>query len=292
MNLGRSAQAIEAALPPSQETQELRFAYGVEVLPHPDKDNGGEDSFFANSKALGVFDGVGGWRAHGIDAGRYARSLAHHTEDALEQGKAVEEALSYACEKSTVVGSSTACVMHLHGRELRSLNIGDSGFLVIRNGMIVGKSTEKRHSFHTPYQLGWGPTGRVGDLVADGTPFAFNVEVGDMILVGTDGLWDNVYPDTAVHWICRAGIPRIPTTRSSSSSNALGRPPVSEITAIDWNARMAHAAHEIALRARRGGLSATFRSPFASRLRERGENVTGGKLDDVTVICATITTDV
>lgn len=35
--------------------------------------NTGQDAFFANSKAIGVADGVGGWLQIGVDSGRVSR---------------------------------------------------------------------------------------------------------------------------------------------------------------------------------------------------------------------------
>lgn len=56
----------------------LTLTTGTCCLPHPDKvDTGGEDAFFVSEdkSALGVADGVGGWRESGIDPGDYSRSF-------------------------------------------------------------------------------------------------------------------------------------------------------------------------------------------------------------------------
>ena len=48
-------------------------------IPHPAKaQSGGEDAHFmaAHEGIFGVFDGVGGWASHGVDAGAFSRDLA------------------------------------------------------------------------------------------------------------------------------------------------------------------------------------------------------------------------
>lgn len=52
------------------------------MIPHPEKAHkGGEDAYFHNSKILTVCDGVGGWANHGVDPGKYSKSLAKHMEN-------------------------------------------------------------------------------------------------------------------------------------------------------------------------------------------------------------------
>ena len=47
----------------------------VRGVPHPDKQNGGEDAAYLGKTSLGVADGVGGWKRVGVDPGHYARAL-------------------------------------------------------------------------------------------------------------------------------------------------------------------------------------------------------------------------
>ena len=64
----------------------LKLTSKIRVIPHPSKaqrkyvlppHKGGEDSCFVDDDlgCVGVADGVGGWAAHGIDAGIFARQL-------------------------------------------------------------------------------------------------------------------------------------------------------------------------------------------------------------------------
>lgn len=56
-------------------------------------------------------------------------------------------------------GSSTACILsfNLDTGLLSAANLGDSGFLAIRDGTIIGESDETVHYFNCPFQLSNAP---------------------------------------------------------------------------------------------------------------------------------------
>jgi protein phosphatase PTC7 len=175
----------------------------------------------------GVADGVGGWRAYGIDPGEFSLHLMKTCERLVKLGRFTPTnpsdllARSY-CEllhhKKAIlgtnvtflsyffgnvfflysVGSSTACVVILNrdNNTLYTANIGDSGFIVVRKGRIIRKSEEQQHYFNTPFQLSLPPPGYQADVLSDQPDSAitdnFPVEDGDVILVATDGVFDNL----------------------------------------------------------------------------------------------------
>ena len=102
--------------------------------------------------------------------------------------------------KQQIIGSSTACLMMLSHSDLMlyTTNIGDSGFLVVRSGEVVHRSHEQQHYFNTPFQLSLPPTELQSEVLADrpesADQYEFSVEDGDVILLATDGIFDNV-PD-------------------------------------------------------------------------------------------------
>jgi hypothetical protein len=51
-------------------------------------------------------------------------------------------------------GSSTACIMCLNGAQLMTANLGDSGFLVVRDGNLIFSSPQQQHRFNFPFQVG------------------------------------------------------------------------------------------------------------------------------------------
>lgn len=51
-------------------------------------------------------------------------------------------------------GSSTAVVLCVEGTQLLAANIGDSGFLIVRDGKLEFASPPQQHRFNFPYQIG------------------------------------------------------------------------------------------------------------------------------------------
>ena len=112
-------------------------------FPHPDKKNGrGEDGHFVSPTYVGVADGVGGWARRGVDAGLYSRLLMRssmeYIVDSKVRGDAQKElfeptdVLRYAHEQTKVPGSSTACIVGIDNENLVTSNLGDSGFVLLR----------------------------------------------------------------------------------------------------------------------------------------------------------------
>lgn len=68
-----------------------------------------------------------------------------------------------------IEGSSTACVVILNRTDCKvyTANIGDSGFLVFRQGKVVHRSEEQQHYFNTPFQLSLAPPGQSGIVLSD-----------------------------------------------------------------------------------------------------------------------------
>ena len=180
-------------------------------LPHPEKvDTGGEDAFFVSSDScvMGVADGVGGWRESGIDPGDYSRTLmrtacdffdsrdgARAPEDTKAWEETVRAALDSAHQQTRMPGSSTACILALnaHDRYISAAHLGDSGFMVVRNGTVVFQTPPLQHFFDCPLQLGAYPEYvEATDYAADAETYTLNVMPGDVIVMGSDGLWDNV----------------------------------------------------------------------------------------------------
>ena len=80
-------------------------------------------------------------------------------------------AISYVNEdvEYLIPGSCTACLVALDKEEktLYSANLGDSGFILIRQGEVVHRSAEQQHYFNTPFQLAVPPSVLEGVVLAD-----------------------------------------------------------------------------------------------------------------------------
>ena len=93
-------------------------------------------------------------------------------------------------------GGSTTCVMvelpensNLPDQnEIKTLNFGDSGYMLIRNGEVLFRSASQQHYFDCPFQAG-----KLYDLPTDSKSEAHQVREGDLIVMATDGVWDNLF---------------------------------------------------------------------------------------------------
>lgn len=235
-------------------------------LPHPDKAaTGGEDAHFIceEEKVIGVADGVGGWADVGVDAGEYARQLMSNSVSAIhdEPKGLVDPAkvLEKAHAGTKIIGSSTACIIALTEKGIHAINLGDSGFIIIRDGSTVFRSPAQQYGFNFPYQLASG-TG--GDLPSSGQVFTVPVDSGDVIVTGTDGLFDNLYDNEITALVVQA-------TRAGL------KPQVT--------------AQNIAKLAQQRALDRQRQTPFSLAAHHAGYRYFGGKLDDITVVVSYIT---
>jgi len=251
--LTRSASDVLEA-----SSQSFKFQAAASSIPHPDKAHkGGEDAYFIapQSNVIGIADGVGGWEAHGIDSALYSRSLMQFASEAADSEANPLEILKFAHSRAAgIAGSSTACIISLVGTQLEAANLGDSGFMLIRNGHLLFKTKEQQHYFNCPLQIG-----NSRDMPDHSDKLRIAVEVGDILVVATDGLFDNVFPDRIVQLV--------------TEGLHLDPPALAQILAAE---------------ATRIGLDSTAETPFAEGARKSGQYWRGGKLDDVTVIVARI----
>ncbi|PNH00830.1 putative protein phosphatase 2C 1 [Tetrabaena socialis] len=299
-----SAPTLTAAPPTDLSVRPLALAPGkalalrtaVCYLPHPEKVHyGGEDAHFMSEHGggiIGVADGVGGWQESGVNPADYSRTLMQLSraylegkdifteEAAARQGVLVDPkgALEAAHAHTKVPGSATACVMQLDQANglLAAANLGDSGFVVIRNGRELIRSKPLQHYFDCPLQFGAFPefveatdTADMADL------YSVSLRPGDILIAGTDGLWDNCYMTEVVSLL-----PKTPAETQS-------------------------AADAIAATARRHASDTDFASPYTREALSQGldlpwwdkvlgmsfkggklhlKQLTGGKMDDITVL--------
>ncbi|KAK3737467.1 hypothetical protein QZH41_008353 [Actinostola sp. cb2023] len=246
----------------------------------------GDDAYFVadnrGSSVMGVADGVGGWHQYGIDSSKFASSLMEGCRKfAMDGGLNVDVQSPIAILKSafqemtelkaSVFGSSTACIIVLdkNSKTLRSMNLGDSGFLIIRKGLIVHQSSDQQHYFNTPYQLAIPPPGHDGRVIQDSLDVAeltsFQVEVDDLIVMGTDGLFDN-FPNDLI---------------------------LQEISLLEnfEKESIQSLADNLAMKAKCLAFDPSYDSPFAKQAKFQGLQISGGKPDDITVLISVVTSD-
>ena len=258
-------------------------------------DGCGEDSYSIAENdfqiVLGVADGVGGWRSKGIDPSKFSRSLMRHLE-AVVMGESEDPKKRFGSESKEPValmspatlmkkafwrminayhagreqpfGSSTVCIVSLEKSTgiLDAANLGDSGFLVLRGPHIVLRSPIQQHRFNAPYQLTLAPDGTVSEVTNAAATQSLEMQTGDIVVVGTDGLWDNLYEDQVVGIVHK------------------------EMGENGWTPQ--GVARELVREARRLGEQDDYESPFCVEGRRHGHGRLGGKLDDITVMVAAV----
>eukprot|EP00794_Sanderia_malayensis_P014413 gene14413-15919_t len=213
-----------------------------------------------------VADGVGGWRDYGIDASKFSTTLMRKCESFVKSGglkctpnakEVIKEGFRVLTEEKTAnYGSSTACVIVFDKEKkiLNSANLGDSGFIVFRKGQVLHCSAEQQHYFNTPYQLACPPPEQedvvIQDSIEEADISSIVVEDGDIIVLGTDGLFDNL----SIHQISRE-IQQLNNTSQES---------------------LQYLANCLAGKALKLAYDENYFSPFALHARKEGISVTGG----------------
>jgi len=177
----------------TQKDPSWKYLSGASVLPHPEKrERGGEDAFFIGNDVFGVADGVSSWGKYGIDPGKFSKKLMSEANEATQETKDVLEILETAYAKTqNLQGSCTVCIVSFTGDRMDTLNLGDSGFIVYRDGAFPICSREQQHSFNCPFQLGT----RSRDRPIDGEREIFQVQDGDIVVLFTDGMSANLYAE-------------------------------------------------------------------------------------------------
>ncbi|KAJ2741298.1 hypothetical protein GGI20_005287 [Coemansia sp. BCRC 34301] len=304
----------------------------------------GEDAFFHRTDALGIADGVGGWAGvKDADPSLFARRLMHHVSLEVQRYEDIDDEMfshyydaapvdilrrAYEftlgeMEALAMRGSSTACVVVLRGDELRVANLGDCGLTVVRQGDMVYRTEEQQHSFNYPYQLG---TEAHSDRPSDAQVFRLKIQKGDVIIVGSDGVFDNLFDEDILEevnqhlppamraegqpelkystdslWyesqqsgdrleaICQNGSPdkQVEAT-PSSSAKVVAAPPKLSLPQFHIDPRAISLA--IAKRAKLVSEDTRYtESPFQMRAMQEGLYYQGGKRDDITVVVAVVT---
>lgn len=270
--------------------------------------NAGEDFFFiqemrnGSGVSFGVADGVGGWVDSGVDPSLFSQALMFHahrysrnawagepeidpTMD-YEEREQIEgwEMTPYECldlayggvlrEKFVQAGSSTACIISLNASSgvLRSANLGDSGFSIIRGTSIIHHQKAQTHFFNCPKQLTKLPAnaGRkfaraCVDSPSEADVFEMKLRDGDIVVSYTDGFSDNVFPEEMLR-ICRL------LSRSGGTEEEQVQAMADRM--VDYSRKCMYNKTRI--------------SPFERDAARQGMFFRGGKPDDVTIVTALV----
>ena len=222
----------------------------------------GEDAHFVSGikETFGVADGVGGWAKKGIDSGIYARSLMRNSLTAVnklsEANSQIDpkNIIKEACKNNKFEGSSTACVVTHNNGVLRGASVGDSGFLVFREGKVLYKSPTQQKRFNCPFQLGNYPESDDPECAVE---MKLDVKKGDFVVMGSDGLLDNLF-DWEIEEIIKKEYPKL-------------------LNLEDLAFKIAEAAYY-------RSLDKYAVCPYTITSKKVGKNHKGGKQDDISVV--------
>ena len=147
---------------------------------------------------LAVNDGVGGWAKRGVDVAKYSKQLMRFIKEeyANAPGESPKEILGKAAERCTETGSSTNVIAILEGSTLKTTNLGDSGYMLLRPDAtkkeleVIHRSEEQQHRFNCPYQCG---TNKKDPRTLAHDEIHEDMRIGDIIIMGSDGLFDNAH---------------------------------------------------------------------------------------------------
>ncbi|PBJ72958.1 hypothetical protein BCY84_14755 [Trypanosoma cruzi cruzi] len=286
----------------------LSFYYRcVKFVPHPLKqESGGEDAFLSLVGVQAVLDGVSWWKENtAVDAGLYsaalARAMYNYVEEELlgdnpSSSLALLQKAYDACKAEEIEGTSTALVatlqppteeeVSLMGLEDRQKNcildicsVGDCTALIVRRGRIVFITEEQTHDLDFPYQLGQGSS----DTPCRGLNYRFPVECGDVLFLGSDGVFDNLFPHRVAELMWKL-LNNVCLRHFSGAPEKWGRVELFE----DTMHALARGSEDVIREAWNSARDIHSDTPYARKAVAGGAYYEGGKQDDMTLLVSVI----
>lgn len=282
--------------------QPLQLAASAFVIPNPDSwtvekragkgvmrrnfGHGGEDAYFIASEpnmknivGMGVSDGVYMWRLQGIDAGLFSQQLMQSAAETINTGASdapkVLQVAAQSVKEKGLMGSATVCIVTIDAARglLKCTNLGDSGFLILRyfpqseEWQMMYKSPQQEHHFGCPYQLGHQATSNYPE---EAMLITRTVEAGDLVMLGSDGLFDNLF-DTEIVTTVEEAWNKLTCKQRHTTIGARA------------------VAQAVANRAFFNSLDKHRETPYSRGATEEFDMVySGGKADDITVVAGII----
>ncbi|XP_050367476.1 probable protein phosphatase 2C 26 [Argentina anserina] len=252
----------------------LSFCVGTHLIPHPSKvEKGGEDAFFVssyNGGVISVADGVSGWAEQNVDPSLFPKELMAYASSFVEDAEVNDNPqvlIGKAHAATSSVGSATVIVAMLERNGiLKIANVGDCGLRVIRGGKVYFSTLPQEHYFDCPFQLS---SQAFGQTYRDAVLSSVELMEGDTIVMGSDGLFDNVFDHEIV------------STLTGYRDVAEAAKALANLASNHSKDSKFESPYIIEARAR------GFQAPFWKKML--GMKLTGGKPDDITVVVGQVT---
>ncbi|KAJ1981252.1 Protein phosphatase 2C 7 [Dimargaris xerosporica] len=272
-------------------------------------ENGGEDALFhtqhaaSGQFAFGLADGVGGWTREGVDPAVFSKRLLgniynHVAEVKLEPNATLAPVslLEHSYdrinrERNPRLGSSTALVGVLEptNSTLTMAQLGDSTYTIFRNRTEVHfHADEQTHGFNMPYQLTASPdqfenSGNFLDYPKDARVNEFTLRPDDIVVLGTDGVFDNLFLED-VTTVLKDALDERRVSALVAKAQDAQQPLTSDTVAEIQQSCLSQAAQAITSLAVLYSVRPDYQSPFAKRSLNSTMHFNGGKVDDTTVM--------
>lgn len=207
--------------------------------------------------------------------------------------------------RSVKGGGTTACVCIARADGVLDVaNLGDSGFVLLRLNAVHASSEPQTHAFNTPYQLSIIPERmrltnaafgvvQFDDKPADAAVTSHALRHGDVLVVATDGVWDNLSSQDVLRVVSRT---MVSTRAWAHSDDGIGigeklarcTEPLHALGVS--SALQSYLAVSIAAEAKAASTNAKVDGPFAKEVQKRypEEGWRGGKVDDICVVVAIV----
>ncbi|GAC96691.1 protein phosphatase 2C [Pseudozyma hubeiensis SY62] len=308
--------------PPAATKPQIGFPANSEIGRWRDEllrgGEAGEDSLMCTSMgmagdvAIGVADGVGGWTENGIDPSLFSQALMFYASRSASQastdpstGGAPNQILSEAFEHVlkeplVVAGSATACILTMNSSDgtLRSANLGDSGFVILRQGTgkqgVFHASPPQQLGFNTPLQLAklpkeWAQEGSISNTPKDAATWECTLQHGDLIIVGTDGLFDNVDAKIEIPQFAKFIKEKHHASYAARHAAAGEKAAEGKFDSLEEDREFVQVlATNLVEYAKICQSSTTKQSPFEREAARYGIHFPGGKVDDVALVCCLV----
>jgi len=232
-----------------------------------------EDAWFATEADFGVFDGVSGAAkasfgdvySFQLSGATYANMVKQRSSSGKVNPEAALDGAAAALADVQSIGASTACAVTVDTASqpgytiLNGVNIGDSGVLVLRQDpttesvrpVTAYKTIPQMHYFNCPFQLG----GSSPDSPDQATKIRVPLVSGDVVILATDGLFDNVYESQIIDLI----------------EATWGQDPNVQAQALVAYARQIQEDPQVM-------------TPYGVEAQQSGQTFVGGKLDDTVAL--------
>jgi len=180
-----------------------------------------------------------------------------------------------------LIGGTTVLLARLRASDstLTVLNFGDSGLLILRPSMrrmydrqmaleprVVFRTQDQTHCFNCPYQVSSSSS-----VMEPPDQVTVAVEAGDLIIAGSDGIFDNLF-DHEIQWLAKEALVRAWVESGVEMQPQLDKFAVTLAQAAQTNGLRQHGPPV----------------PFGISAEREGMRHSGGKLDDTTVVVAMV----